>query len=78
MLIAAQEESGGEPLAVCVNDCELDRGQDPRQLVVLCFNVQCAFAKMRWADFLDRDSEMGTEVPSITPGLGCATSASNS
>ena len=76
MLIAASEESDGAPLAVCVNDCELDHGQNPRQLVVLCFKVQCAFARMRWADFLDKDSDMRSEVRSLTPGLGCASGAS--
>jgi len=38
----------GNPLAVCVNDCQLDYGQPSSQLVQVCFQVHCAFAEMRW------------------------------
>jgi hypothetical protein len=38
----------GGPLAVCVNDCQLDYGQASSELIRICFQVQCAFAEMRW------------------------------
>jgi len=38
----------GGPLAVCVNDCQLDYGQASFELVRICFQVRCAFAEMRW------------------------------
>ena len=38
----------GGPLAVCINDCQLDYGQKRSELVRVCFQVQCAFAEMRW------------------------------
>jgi hypothetical protein len=48
----------GAPLAVCINDCELDHGQHPLDLVVLCFKVHCAFAEMRWGDAVERSCEI--------------------
>jgi hypothetical protein len=42
------ESSDGGPLAVCINDCQLDYGQPSSQLVGICFEVGCAFAEMRW------------------------------
>ena len=54
-------EQNGAPLAVCINDCELDHGQHPLDLVVLCFKVHCAFAKMRWGDAV----ETGCEIKSL-------------
>lgn len=42
------EISDGGPLAVCVNDCQLDYGQARSELVRVCFQVRCAFAEMRW------------------------------
>jgi len=42
------DECDGNPLAVCVNDCQLDYGQPSSELVRICFSVQCAFAEMRW------------------------------
>jgi len=42
------EASYGAPLTVCINDCALDCGQPREELVVLCFEVGCAFAEMRW------------------------------
>jgi len=36
------------PLAVCINDCQLDYGQPNSQLARICFQVGCAFAEMRW------------------------------
>ena len=38
----------GGPLAVCINDCQLDYGQPRSELVRVCFQVRCAFAEMRW------------------------------
>lgn len=38
----------GGPLAVCINDCQLDYGQKRSELVRVCFQVRCAFAEMRW------------------------------
>jgi hypothetical protein len=38
----------GAPLAVCINDCEIDFGQPDSELSKLCFKLGCAFAEMRW------------------------------
>lgn len=38
----------GSPLAVCINDCQLDYGQPSSELMRICFSVHCAFAEMRW------------------------------
>ena len=38
----------GGPLAVCINDCQLDYGQKRSELARVCFQVRCAFAEMRW------------------------------
>lgn len=38
----------GGPLAVCINDCQLDYGQPDAELMRVCFSVRCAFAEMRW------------------------------
>ena len=46
--VAECSESYGSPLAVCVNDCEIDYGQPPSELAPICFRVGCAFAPMRW------------------------------
>jgi len=42
------EISDGAPLAVCINDCQLDYGQAGSELSPICFQVCCAFAEMRW------------------------------
>ncbi len=42
-------EPEGTPLAVCVNDCEIDYGQPYKELARVCFQVGCAFAERRWA-----------------------------
>ena len=42
------DASDGSPLAVCINDCQLDYGQPNSELMPICFQVQCAFAEMRW------------------------------
>jgi hypothetical protein len=46
----------GSPLAVCVNDCQIDCGQPFPELMRVCFQVGCAFAEMRW----------GTQAPPLT------------
>lgn len=38
----------GRPLAVCINDCQIDCGQSKSELKRLCFQLNCAFAEMRW------------------------------
>jgi hypothetical protein len=42
------ERADGLPLAVCINDCQLDYGQSDSELSRICFQVRCAFAEMRW------------------------------
>jgi len=42
------EACDGSPLAVCINDCQLDYGQARSELIRICFQVRCAFAEMRW------------------------------
>ena len=42
------DELDGTPLAVCINDCEIDRGHSYSDLARICFQVGCAFAEMRW------------------------------
>ena len=42
------EAGDGSPLAVCINDCQLDYGQASSELIKVCFQVRCAFAEMRW------------------------------
>lgn len=44
----------GSPLAVCINDCEIDYGQPGSELVKVCFQLGCAFAEMRWGNTLDK------------------------
>jgi hypothetical protein len=47
--IQREPEAGdGGPLAVCINDCQLDYGQQRSELIKICFQVRCAFAEMRW------------------------------
>jgi hypothetical protein len=43
----------GRPLAVCINDCEIDNGQTRSELEPICFQVGCAFAEMRWGNRTD-------------------------
>jgi hypothetical protein len=57
------EVSDGAPLAVCVNDCQLDYGQARSELVRICFQVGCAFAEMRWG------SSAAAAFGSLTPRL---------
>ncbi|HMG36714.1 MAG TPA: hypothetical protein VKM94_22450 [Blastocatellia bacterium] len=60
-------ESYGAPLAVCINDCELDRGQKPVDLAVLCFKMQCAFADMRWGGAVETSCELKSLVVLQSP-----------
>lgn len=48
MIKKLKAKPDGSPLAVCVNDCQLDCGQDHLLLAPVCFQVHCAFAEMRW------------------------------
>lgn len=48
------------PLAVCVNDCQLDYGQANSELIRICFQVRCAFAEMRWGSAAVAAFEAGT------------------
>jgi hypothetical protein len=57
------EARDGGPLAVCVNDCKLDYGQASSELIQLCFQVQCAFAEMRWGS--EAAAAFGTGASSI-------------
>jgi len=50
-----ETEQKGTPLAVCVNDCQLDYGQPRAQLAPVCFRVHCAFAEMRWGKAAEVD-----------------------
>lgn len=43
-------ESFGAPLAICINDCEIDYGQSYAELQRICFRLRCAFAEMRWGN----------------------------
>jgi len=43
-------ESNGQPLGVCINDCEIDYGQPHSELATTCFKLGCAFAAMRWGN----------------------------
>jgi hypothetical protein len=54
------EECDGGPLAVCVNDCQLDYGQASSELIRICFQVRCAFAEMRWGRAAAAAFEAGT------------------
>lgn len=51
--LKSKVESEGTPLAVCISDCQLDNGQPRAELAVLCFQVRCAFAEMRWGNRID-------------------------
>jgi len=53
----------GAPLAVCVNDCQLDYGQPYSELAPVCFQVGCAFAEMRWGTSSDKP------MAPVTPGI---------
>lgn len=52
----------GGPLAVCINDCQLDYGQASSELVRVCFQVRCAFAEMRWGLAAAQAFEIGTQL----------------
>jgi hypothetical protein len=49
------DEPYGAPLAVCINDCEIDRGHSYSELSKVCFQVGCAFAEMRWGKNTEED-----------------------
>ena len=56
------EACDGGPLAVCVNDCQLDYGQASSDLVRICFQVRCAFAEMRWGSSAVAAFDAGTPI----------------
>jgi hypothetical protein len=53
-------EALGAPLAVCINDCQIDCGQEASELALVCFKVGCAFAEMRWGSLLDTNEPFTT------------------
>lgn len=64
-------EPDGSPLAVCINDCEIDYGQPGFELAKVCFRLGCAFAEMRWGNPVEQPdaSDEETEPVSFFPGL---------
>ena len=56
------EVCDGGPLAVCVNDCQLDYGQASSELARICFQVRCAFAEMRWGSSAAAAFDAGTPI----------------
>jgi hypothetical protein len=57
------EEVGGAPLMVCLNDCALDHGQPSSELAPVCFKLGCAFAEMRWKSSVEKSEEMAMIIP---------------
>jgi hypothetical protein len=53
-------EASGAPLAVCINDCQIDCGQEASELAPVCFQVGCAFAGMRWGSLIDANAPRPT------------------
>jgi hypothetical protein len=56
------EACDGGPLAVCINDCQLDYGQPSSELIRVCFQVRCAFAEMRWGSVAAAAFEAGNAL----------------
>ena len=56
------EAGDGGPLAVCINDCQLEFGQPRSELIKVCFQVQCAFAEMRWGREAASEFEAGARL----------------
>lgn len=52
----------GGPLAVCMNDCAIDRGQSQAELAPLCFRLGCAFAELRWRGCIESNGEIASLV----------------
>ena len=59
-------EALGAPLAVCLNDCQIDCGQEASELALVCFKAGCAFAAMRWGSLIDANAA-GTNLK-LAPG----------
>ena len=55
----------GKPLAVCINDCEIDYGQPGSDLAKICFRLGCAFAEMRWGNSLEESDTVNRKVRSV-------------
>ena len=62
------DRSDGFPLAVCVNDCQLDYGQADAELSRICFQVRCAFAEMRWG----RAAALANQLESRNSDRSCS------
>jgi len=54
-------ETDGSPLAVCINDCEIDYGQPGFELAKVCFRLGCAFAEMRWGNSVEVTESLNEE-----------------
>ena len=69
-------EALGAPLAVCLNDCQIDCGQEASELALVCFKVGCAFAGMRWGSWIDANAPCTTSSSpqaaseTLDPGYG--------
>ena len=59
------------PLAVCLNDCEIDSGQHDPELKRVCFMVRCAFAEMRWGCGAPEELPQITEQRSGAATFAC-------
>ena len=57
----------GKPLAVCINDCEIDYGQPGSDLAEVCFRLGCAFAEMRWSDSLKEAETASRKARPVKP-----------
>jgi hypothetical protein len=56
-------EASGAPLAVCLNDCQIDCGQEASELALVCFKVGCAFAEMRWGSLINASRARTSSSP---------------
>jgi hypothetical protein len=70
-------DPGGSPLAVCINDCEIDYGQPGSDLAKVCFKLGCAFAEMRWGNKLEKTGTLKEKaravkfLPLLSPDTLC-------
>jgi hypothetical protein len=58
-------QNEGRPLAVCINDCQIDCGQPRMELERLCFQLSCAFAELRWGDSSEARHTEATSASSM-------------
>jgi hypothetical protein len=59
-------ETNGNPLAVCINDCEIDYGQPGFELAKVCFRLGCAFAEMRWGNPVEETDTLSDEAEPVS------------